>query len=270
MVSLRDAFNPVYRFNRLKRRLNIKYPGVLFNLAPTLKQDDARIANEIREMFVNLTQGEDIQSTTDQNWRGSSFQRERLVWMANWSANHFAGDIVEIGCRLGLTTILLAEVARRHQRRVIVVDPWEEGVFDNVTDKESSAAYPEFLKNTSEFSDIIDVVKMSSLEGEAKEKLRKRELSFSFVDGLHTYEACLCDILAVGHTKGVIAVDDIGTLSFRDADNYNEIVDLCEKLGPARHDENLRISFLRGAYLINRITFHHPWCREGYILPLSI
>ena len=54
------------------------------------------------------------------------------------------------------------------------------------------------------------------------------------------------------------------------ANNYNEIVDLCEKLGPARHDENLRISFLRGAYLINRITFHHPWCREGYILPLSI
>ena len=270
MVSLSDAFNPVYRYNRLKRRLNIKYPGVVFNLAPALKQDDARIADEIREMFVNLTQGEDIQSTTNQYWRGSSLQRERLVWMADWSAKHFPGDFVEIGCRLGLTTILLAEVALRHQREVIVVDPWDEGVFDNVTNKESSAAYPEFLKNTSEYSDIIDVIKMSSLEGEAKEKLRKRELSFSFVDGLHTYEACLSDILAVGHTKGVIGVDDIGALSFRDADNNNEIVDLCEKLGPARHDENLRISYLRGAYLLDRVTLHHSWCREGYILPLSI
>ena len=68
MVSLRDAFNPVYRFNRLKRRLNIKYPRVLFNLSPTLKQDDARIADEIREMFVNLTQGEDIHDPPPLSW----------------------------------------------------------------------------------------------------------------------------------------------------------------------------------------------------------
>jgi len=270
MVSLGEAFNPVYRFNRLKRRLNIKYPGVFFNLAPTLEHDNACIPDGMMKMFVNFTQEEDIQSTTNQYWRGSTLQRERLVWMADWSAEHFPGDFVEIGCRLGLTTVLLAEVARRHQRRVIVVDPWEDGVFDNVTNKESAAAYPEFLENTSEYSDIIDIIHLSSLDEEAKKNLRQRELSFSFVDGLHTYDACLSDILAVGHTKGIIGVDDLGTLEFRDADNNNEIVDLREKLGPARHDENLRISYLRGAGISKRLTLHHPWCREGYILPLSI
>lgn len=125
-----------------------------------------------------------------------------------------------------------------------------------------------FQKNTAEFSDIIEVIKLSSLDREAKEELRKREICFSFVDGLHTYDACLSDILAVGHTKGVIGVDDIGVLSFQDVNN-NEIVDLRIKLGLARHDEYLRTAYRRGAYLINRNVFHHPFCREGYISPIS-
>lgn len=123
MVTLANAFNPVYRFNRLKRRLTIKYPGVFFKLASDLEPDDAPIADEIKEMFATLAEGEDIQSSTEKNWRGALRQRERIVWMADWSATHFPGDIVEIGAKYGLTTKLLAGVARRHQRKVIVVDP---------------------------------------------------------------------------------------------------------------------------------------------------
>ncbi len=74
---------------------------------------------------------------------------------------------------------------------------------------------------------------------------KRRLLSFAFIDGLHTYAACLSDIRTVSHTLGAIAVDDI------------------------RYMDELMFAFRRGAYITGRIPLHLAMCREGYLIKVD-
>jgi predicted O-methyltransferase YrrM len=139
-------------------------------------------------------------------FRGGSRQAQRLVWIAELAAEGWPGDLVEIGAHRGATTLLLAEVARRYGRRLLVIDPWSTSPKGR-TGREQD--YQEFLQYTADYADIIDVLRVSSQSAEAKAALAERQLCFAFVDGLHRYEACLSDIMACAHVGGVIAVDDI-------------------------------------------------------------
>jgi len=136
---------------------------------------------------------------------GSIQQRERLALVAELCARRYAGDFVEIGAYEGETTRRLAEVARKYpNRRVIVVDLWKPGI-----GPVKGGEYSTFLKNMEPYADIIDVMRGSSLDKDIMSLVRERPLAFAFVDGLHTYAACLSDIRTVSHTLGAIAVDDI-------------------------------------------------------------
>ncbi len=135
--------------------------------------------------------------------QGSAYQKERIASVAECCVREHPGDIIEIGCYVGETTRYLCQVARRHGRRVIAVDPWEIG-----TQNCQGGEYEAFLKSVEEFRDIVDIVRLSSLSPDAIRQIRSRELAFAFVDGLHNYEACLSDIRTVSHCHGVIAVDD--------------------------------------------------------------
>lgn len=168
-------------------------------------------------------------------WGLGTQQSDRLRAVASECALFWEGDFVEIGCCAGNTTLQLARVARRFGRRVLAVDPWAE----------DEAVYERFVENTRECSDIIDVVRLPSQNEQAIEQIKARSLCFAFVDGLHTHEALLSDIVTVGHCKGVVAVDDVGYA--------------CEP-------EDLRPAFFEGAQMIGRGVYWHPRCREGYLL----
>lgn len=133
---------------------------------------------------------------------GSVYQRERLQALADAVCAHVAGDLLEIGCLNGSTTVLLAEVAAKHGRRVLAVDPWKIG-----TQNCKGGEYEIFCETTARLSSHIDVVRKSSQDPEAIAAIRGRPLAFAFVDGLHEYAACLLDIRACAHA-GIIAVDD--------------------------------------------------------------
>ncbi len=135
--------------------------------------------------------------------QGSFFQRERIACIAACCARDFPGDLIEIGCFTGDTTRYLCHLARHYNRRVIAVDPWEAGT-QNCIGEEFEA----FLKNIEEFKDIVDIIRASSLDPQAIQQIKQRNLCFAFVDGLHTYQACLSDIKTVSHCNGIIAVDD--------------------------------------------------------------
>lgn len=136
--------------------------------------------------------------------RGSHYQRERIAAIARYCAQIFAGDIIEIGCLHGSTTVLLAAVAREFGRRVIAVDPWEVGRQEII-----GGEFDIFLRTTAPYCDIIDIIRLPSQDPTAVRAIAERKLCFAFVDGRHAYAECLADIDTVSHCEGIIAVDDV-------------------------------------------------------------
>lgn len=195
---------------------------------------------EIYKILEDTTERECLFGTKD--WYphryGRTQQIERISKVADYCAKKYGGDFIEIGSYLGETTKQLAEQARKHSRRVIAVDPWEAG-----TQNCEGWEYDQFMANMKPYMDILDIVRASSLDQRTINLIKSRKLCFAFVDGLHTYSACLSDILTVSHTLGIIAVDDI------------------------LWDNNIMLAFRRGAHITSRIPIHHKLCREGYLIP---
>lgn len=169
---------------------------------------------------------------------GALQNRPRLKAVASYCAENWAGDLVEIGCLHGNTTIILAEIARQHGRRVIAVDPWVE------LPMYGDDPYGVFQHTTEPWKDLINVVKLSSMDPRAIEYVENRPLCFAYVDGLHTYKAALSDISTVAHCKGIIAVDDIIAWSY----------------------EGVRKAFFDGARQLGRTPLDCELSREGYLV----
>jgi len=168
--------------------------------------------------------------------------RPRLEAVAEYCAQTWPGDLVEIGLGHGNTTRIFAEIARAHDRRVVAVDP-----FDVMGTAWGDDYFETFLKNTEPWRDAIDLLKASSLDPETIHVIGERELCFAYVDGLHTYEACYSDILTVSHCAGIIAVDDVHV-------EYS-------------YAEPIRRAFYDGAIHLNRIPMDTSLSREGYLIP---
>jgi predicted O-methyltransferase YrrM len=169
---------------------------------------------------------------------GGEHQRTRIRTVAEYCLSNFPGDIIEIGCHIGQTTRILAEVAQTKGRRVIALDPWETG-----TQNCSGVEYEQFQENIKPYADCIDILRLSSFSPEAIQSVKQRPLAMAFVDGLHTYDAALSDIRTVSHCAGIIAVDDI-SYSF-----------------------DVMLAMRQGAYELGRKAVHVPPAKEGYLLP---
>jgi predicted O-methyltransferase YrrM len=188
-------------------------------------------------ILKDTTQEEKIDSPQKFN-RGSLNQRERITRVAEYCVQTWLGDLIEIGCFRGETTKRLAEVAQKYNRRLIAIDPWEIG-----TQNCNGGEYEAFLKNIEPYKASVDVVRSSSLDEKIITLIKRRELCFAFVDGLHTYDGCLSDIKTVAHCQGIIAVDDL---------LWSPEVDS---------------AFQKGAEITKSHKLYLPICREGYLLP---
>lgn len=169
--------------------------------------------------------------------QGSIHQSARIASVAEYCAKGWPGDFIEIGCFLGGTTVKLAEVAKKYNRRMIALDPWQLG-----TQNCHGGEYETFLKTTEQYRDVIDIVRSDSLLPETIAQIKNKQLCFAFVDGLHTYEACLQDIQTVAHCSGIIAVDD------------------------TTWSPDVVRAFREGAALTNRNYLCIPVLRESYLL----
>jgi len=201
----------------------------------------------IEHLFNTLTDKElDMYTRKHQDY-GAIQNYPRVEAVARYCAENWPGDLVEIGCLYGSATGLFAQIAREHGRRVIAVDPWVRLPYyaDN--------PYEIFCACTASWSDIIDVVKLSSLTGEAIAYVKDRPLCFAYVDGLHTYGAALSDIQTVAHCAGIVAVDDI--IEWENAPGSNA---------------DVRQAFNEGAELLHRTPMSHYLCREGYLMPCKL
>ncbi len=134
---------------------------------------------------------------------GALAQRERIEHIATRALHEYAGDLVEIGAWLGQTTVCLARAAQVYARKVIVIDPYEDG-----TQNCGGQEYDFFADMVAPFGDTVQHVRLRSQDQRVKDFLRAQEIAFAFVDGLHTYTAALDDLNTVSHAK-VIALDDM-------------------------------------------------------------
>jgi len=229
---------------RYGRRIDLRMARTLGGLAEVLSSDSDECDRDLSSI-ISKTLSEELLSLQCPSayQHGGARQRERIRSVAELNVQKHQGDLIEIGAYKGETTRHLCEVARRHSRRVIVVDPWQTGTQD--CDGEE---FDTFLQNVEPYLDLLDIIRASSVDSEVISQLARRKLAFAFVDGHHSYEACLSDICAVRHTLGMIAVDDL-------------IIDPQIWWGDA-----VSLAFRRGATRIGRIAIREPWIREGYLL----
>lgn len=163
----------------------------------------SKILDKIVEINTKWAEQEPEHSQFPVHKGGSIHQRARLREVAELALETYEGDILEIGCHVGLTTKIFAELAKKHGRKVVVVDPWDGRQEGNQT------VYEQFVENTSEYADIIEVNRMGSQEPQAVEKIKQGNFAFCWIDGLHTPYACKSDIEACTGQHGIQAVDDL-------------------------------------------------------------
>lgn len=158
---------------------------------------------DIQKIVDSLTNGE---HKSPVHVKGSKFQRDRINKICDMTLKNYTGDILEIGCHTGLTTIKLCELARKHNRQVHAVDPW------NGDQQGNERVYQQFIERTSDYSDVLTTHRMKSDHPDVKQLVESGNFCFSFVDGLHTYNACKQDIKLCSINTGVMCVDDLGYL----------------------------------------------------------
>lgn len=170
---------------------------------------------------------------------GSEGQRDRIYELAMvlLTANR-RRDLVEIGCLNGSTTQRLAIAAREMNRKVVAIDPWTIG-----TQNCNGGEYENFMEAIEPFKEYVDVVRLRSDDPAVRPHIPK-QLAMAFVDGLHTYEAALQDILMVQHAE-VIVVDDVGM-----EEVHRALEDACWQTRFARRLEPVFVANYREAYLI--------------------
>lgn len=128
-------------------------------------------------------------------------------------ANILGGNIVEIGAAEGKASGALAEIAHKHGKKLLVIDPY------NGAQEGTESLYHQFLAVQNRYRDTIIHRRDSSLTPESIAAIKDFAPSFVFVDGLHIEDVAYSDIRAAHDALpvgGVVCVDDTNFLR-RDA-----------------------------------------------------
>ncbi len=126
-----------------------------------------------------------------------------------------SGNLIEIGCGFGTTTIKLCEVAEKHQVQVFAIDPFDQN--PDVDRSYNGYPYDTFINNVNVWIDkrVLVHYRVSSNSPSLYHTLIKYEpFSFAFVDGVQTKDFVLGDLDLMDRLHvSRIAVDDYGRLT---------------------------------------------------------
>lgn len=153
-------------------------------------------------------------------------QRERIALLADRACQSGPGDLIEIGAYTGATSEILATIANKYGRKLIIVDSWKGGDSFALQDvgmqfvKSMSAKgwidNPRSLEiaiadgtQVAFYGETLIVLKADAHTPEAREFIQKRRYCFAFSDDghdhwIHCHE--LETLLPV--CDGLIAADD--------------------------------------------------------------
>lgn len=114
-----------------------------------------------------------------------------VIWMLLEMLDGQGGNFLEIGALEGTLTTILAEWARKQDKSVIVIDPYD-GNQQGTEEK-----FKAFKRRMRKYLDVVHLYRVSSLSDEGKRFIAMSDPVFAWVDGLHTYEAVKSDIETV-------------------------------------------------------------------------
>jgi len=152
----------------------------------------------------------DTTQTSYYNRYQEFIQRLTLTSAADISINETNGNLLEIGAAEGLTTCCLAEIAKKYNKKLFVIDPY------NGEECGSNWVYQQFLNNTNKYANIITHIRLDSRSPAINNLLIENSFSFCYVDGLHSQDAPANDInlsIKLLKSSGVLCVDDTENLN---------------------------------------------------------
>jgi hypothetical protein len=135
---------------------------------------------------------------------GHVFQRERIALLADRCCQAIPGDLIEIGAYQGGTSVVLAQVARKHKRRLICVDDFKAGCSWNLDQIE-----PRFLEAIEPYRDVIDYLKMDAHHPDTIAAIQARRYCAAFSDDGHSIESHISELTTLlPVVDGLVIVDD--------------------------------------------------------------
>ena len=148
-------------------------------------------------------------STELEGWFGKT---DKVVYDAQVKRARDDAKFVEIGCWKGRSSCHMASAIRNSGKQIelFCVDTWM-GSTEHVNELcvQSDTLYEEFLSNTQSFKDIIQPVRLPSVE--ASQQFEDGSCDFIFIDAAHDYDNVLADIdawLPKLKANGVLAGHD--------------------------------------------------------------
>lgn len=152
---------------------------------------------------------------------------ERTVEVLEHILPYVNGDILEIGACRGTTTVEFCKIAKKYNRNVVVIDPWDG------RQQGGGAEFTAFKAATAEFDNLI--VHRFGSENPVVAKVfadQERKFAFILVDGDHSFQAVTNDVsryrdfLVQG---GIISIDDWrGPYTFSEAIRNAAYGQLCD------------------------------------------
>ncbi|NER01403.1 MAG: glycosyltransferase [Okeania sp. SIO3C4] len=177
------------------------------------------------------------ENTKEEPGQGSIYQNERICLVAQYCIQGWNGDLIQLGFSGIEVTKKLAELAKKSNRRLVIV------LLAEAETKEVSSNLEEtLLKEIEPYTDVVSIIKSGSLTDETIELIKNQEFCFAFIEGLETYDTCLTAIKTFTGCSGIIAVDNV------------------------LESQEISRAFLQGSEFTNRSKLYLPLCREGYLL----
>jgi predicted O-methyltransferase YrrM len=175
---------------------------------------------------------------------GGYLFRKRQKFLAELAVKSCPGDLIEIGVLSGDTSVLLADVARRYNRKLVCIDNWPtEGI---AAPYRLDLAEEAFYKTMEPYKDVYELWRVDAHDPETLKRIGSRQWCYALSDDGHLYSehlAELCALLPV--TTGIVVADDV----YYHNDVKDAMRDAAAKTSGWRilHAENLQ---LREGYLV--------------------
>lgn len=131
--------------------------------------------------------------------------RDRIEQYARKAAKKFPGDLIEIGCYAGDTTLRIIKVAQEFGRKVICVDNWLPN-----TGYELDKVELVFRKQVEQYKDFVTIIKGDAHIEEIMKQIKQHNYCFALSDDGHSYNDHKTELdTLIPITNGLIAVDDV-------------------------------------------------------------
>lgn len=157
-----------------------------------MKKEILEISEHIKSLYIKYAGKYDIQP---------KMQCDVLEELLK---NTDSGDILEIGAHEGGHTLLFLELAKKYNRKVFVIDPY------NGQQQGNDSVYKVFLSRTKDYDNLVHL-RHTSQSDEAAELIKSNKFIYAFIDGLHTIPALEQDINVSMYSmmnNSVICIDD--------------------------------------------------------------